>query len=556
MGDTYVVNGALMTCTFGLAPTSLIVLPARTKQMNHMPRANIMDFAPMVNIMPFGMCNTLSNPVVAAATAAKMGVFTPAACIPAVTAPWMPGNPQCMVQGMPALTRNSQCICMWGGVIRFTTDGQIPGPPPIIAPKINSPLGMPMPGRPLSQKELSNMSEEEQEEYQKEMTAAQKAGGSEMLAAEELDEMAKRYEEKGDTENMKKCQQASNDYKLIAAKKQADAMRNVNNKYRGTEDTPVKPDLSKEELENIRHESLQKENEKREQSIEANNKYLAKKKETEALGEEVETKKKNIEDKKKEYEKAKSTNERLIKEQKVAENNVEYYKNMERLAIDDGDPNRIAQCQMKREEAERYAQGMKMTREKSETDRNQAFQSYLDSQKEHKEAKDAWKQSKKEENALLEKKEALTEEYHEQGRRYVAASQALNGQEGMEKHKAAMAEYDAANEANKEKRRNLDEKKREERKLFDDYNKYTDKGNEQQNQGNKEEAKGYYKQADEKWAESRKKHEEVKKAQEEKDQALANLRAANQNVNSDDAKLAAYAARVEYEIGQNKLKSK
>lgn len=556
MGDTYVVNGALMTCTFGLAPTSLIVLPARTKQLNHMPRANIMDFAPMVNIMPFGMCNTLSNPVVAAATAAKLGVFTPAACIPAVTAPWMPGNPQCMVQGMPALTRNSQCICMWGGVIRFTTDGQIPGPPPFIAPKINSPLGMPMPGRPLSNEELSNMSEEEQEEYQKEMIAAQRAGSSEILAAEELDEMAKRYEEKGDIENMKKCQQASNDYKLMAAKKQADAMRNVNNKYRGVEDPYVKPDLSKEELEKIRNESLNKQTEKREEFIEANNEYLAKKKETEDLGKEVEAKNQNIQNKKNEYEKAKATNERLIKEQETAEHNVEYYKSMEKLAIADGDPNRIANCQMKREEAERYAEGMKITREKSEAERSQAFQNYVDSQAEHSKAKEAWKQSKKEENELLEKKEAKREEYHEQGNRYVAASQALRGQEGMEKHEAAKAEYDVANEANKEKRRNLSDKKAEEKQLVDEYNKYADKGDEQQSQGNTEEAKDYYKQAGEKWAESRQKHDEVKKAQEEKDQALSNLHEAYENSYSDDAKLAAYTARVEYEIGQNNLKNK
>ena len=40
-----------------------------------MPAANIMDHVPMVNIMPFGMCITPSNPAVAAATAAALGVL-------------------------------------------------------------------------------------------------------------------------------------------------------------------------------------------------------------------------------------------------------------------------------------------------------------------------------------------------------------------------------------------------------------------------------------------------------------------------------------------------
>ena len=189
MGDSYVVTGAMMTCTFGMAPVSLIVNPSRTKFLSNMPRANIMDYAPMVNIMPFGMCNTLSNPVVAAATAAKLGVFTPAACIPAVVAPWMPGNPQCMVQGQPALTRNSQCMCMWGGLIRFTNDGQMPAPPPIITPPIEVP-GMPA---PLSMEERSRMTEEEQEQYEEDMKEAAKAGNSDLETSKQLDEMAERY---------------------------------------------------------------------------------------------------------------------------------------------------------------------------------------------------------------------------------------------------------------------------------------------------------------------------------------------------------------------------
>ena len=85
--------GALMQCSFGLAPSSLVVLPTNMTYTDQVPDANIMDHVPMVNIMPFGMCTSLANPTVAAATAAAMGVLTPMPCIPNTPAPWIPGAP-------------------------------------------------------------------------------------------------------------------------------------------------------------------------------------------------------------------------------------------------------------------------------------------------------------------------------------------------------------------------------------------------------------------------------------------------------------------------------
>jgi hypothetical protein len=89
-----------------------------------MPAATIMDMAPMVNIPTFGMCNTITNPVVAAATAAKLGVFSPAPCVPATVAPWAPGSISTRIMDMPALTNTCTCECMWGGVITITEPGQ------------------------------------------------------------------------------------------------------------------------------------------------------------------------------------------------------------------------------------------------------------------------------------------------------------------------------------------------------------------------------------------------------------------------------------------------
>lgn len=118
-----VTTGAMMMCTFGMAPSTLNVLPTN-KTMAGAPAATIMDCAPMVNIPPFGMCMSIANPTVAAATAAALGVLTPMPCIP-VTAPWTPGSATVMIGGMPALNNTSMCTCAWGGMIQIGFPGQV-----------------------------------------------------------------------------------------------------------------------------------------------------------------------------------------------------------------------------------------------------------------------------------------------------------------------------------------------------------------------------------------------------------------------------------------------
>ncbi len=117
-----VCMGAMLKCSFGVAPSTLVVLPT-SRTMTGTPTANIMDFKPMVNIPPFGMCNSVSNPTVAAATAAALGVLTPMPCVP-VTTPWVPGSPTVLVGNMPALNNSSKCMCAWGGVIEIVSPGQ------------------------------------------------------------------------------------------------------------------------------------------------------------------------------------------------------------------------------------------------------------------------------------------------------------------------------------------------------------------------------------------------------------------------------------------------
>lgn len=117
-----VCGGAVIACSFGMAPSVLNVLPA-ARVMSTMALASIMDNIPLVNIAPFGMCSSLANPTVAAATAAALGVLTPMPCVPVTTAPWAPGSPTVLIGGKPALNNSSKLICMWGGVIQINNPG-------------------------------------------------------------------------------------------------------------------------------------------------------------------------------------------------------------------------------------------------------------------------------------------------------------------------------------------------------------------------------------------------------------------------------------------------
>ena len=111
-----VCGGAMTQCTFGVAPGTLMVLPLNLV-MTGMPAANIMDNKPFVNILPFVLCNSSTNPAVIAARAAAFGATVPGPCVPAIVAPWSGGNSKVLVGGKPAVTNESKCRCTWNGSI-------------------------------------------------------------------------------------------------------------------------------------------------------------------------------------------------------------------------------------------------------------------------------------------------------------------------------------------------------------------------------------------------------------------------------------------------------
>ena len=114
-------TGATMQCTFGAAPSNLIANAQTTVMVSAKPMGTIMDFKPMGNIPPFGMCNCPANP---ATIKPPPVMFAPAPCVPVIPAPWAPGSPTVMAGNFPALNNSSKLMCAWGGVISILNPGQ------------------------------------------------------------------------------------------------------------------------------------------------------------------------------------------------------------------------------------------------------------------------------------------------------------------------------------------------------------------------------------------------------------------------------------------------
>lgn len=124
MGRIYVCNGAQMVCSMGTGNAILVVLPERRILLDGQPQANIMDHKSMTNIPSFGLCTSLANPVVAAATAAHHGCLTPMPCVPNTTSPWQKGHEKLLLKNFPALCMDDKLSCAWAGTITIADCGQ------------------------------------------------------------------------------------------------------------------------------------------------------------------------------------------------------------------------------------------------------------------------------------------------------------------------------------------------------------------------------------------------------------------------------------------------
>ena len=108
-GETYVVEGAKLTCSLGGKANSLRIPDDRRISINGRKQANIGDHGGGKNIMSFGPCSR-STP--------------PPPCIMSTGMKWVNGKGNVLVEGEPALLDTSVNLCACGGVIRIANDGQ------------------------------------------------------------------------------------------------------------------------------------------------------------------------------------------------------------------------------------------------------------------------------------------------------------------------------------------------------------------------------------------------------------------------------------------------
>jgi hypothetical protein len=109
MSNEYVVQGATLECSMGIASSKLIVAPPHGIELRGKNRANIGDSKPFVNILPFGGCKITSPPK---------------PCTPACGM-WMAGKADTLLQGLPALLNTDKLVCAaGGGLIKITDSGQ------------------------------------------------------------------------------------------------------------------------------------------------------------------------------------------------------------------------------------------------------------------------------------------------------------------------------------------------------------------------------------------------------------------------------------------------
>ena len=119
-----VVTGAVCMCSFGTAPGNMNVTSQTSVLVDNKPAATIQD-CQMANITPFGMCTSLANPTVAAATAAALGVLTPQPCMLNPAGTWIPTQSKAVIEGKPVLTSDAKLMCAMGvGNISINSPGQ------------------------------------------------------------------------------------------------------------------------------------------------------------------------------------------------------------------------------------------------------------------------------------------------------------------------------------------------------------------------------------------------------------------------------------------------
>ncbi|MDR2949813.1 MAG: DUF4280 domain-containing protein [Prevotella sp.] len=102
-----ITEGAKMQCTLGSGPATIKVTSQDFKKINNSVLATDADKEGIVNIPSFGSCSR---------------VWYKPACVPSPQA-WQKTAEATAIQGNKKLTKDSFCMCSYGGKISFTDTG-------------------------------------------------------------------------------------------------------------------------------------------------------------------------------------------------------------------------------------------------------------------------------------------------------------------------------------------------------------------------------------------------------------------------------------------------
>ena len=116
-------SGAELQCNCGDNNSIYTVLPTKKILINNKPLAVISDTKPMINIKPFGLCKSMANPTVAAATAANKGKLQKMPCVPNIVEPWSDGIKHFLSKEQTPCNL-SKVKCLYSGIIRVVDSGQ------------------------------------------------------------------------------------------------------------------------------------------------------------------------------------------------------------------------------------------------------------------------------------------------------------------------------------------------------------------------------------------------------------------------------------------------
>lgn len=143
-GIPYVTANAILRCPFGLMTSILNVVDPTRPSIGFNKMATIQDRHP-INIPPFGMCTSILNPEVEAATALALGTLTPAPC-PCVQAMmgWSLAPNNVVSKSSYYLDQTCTLLCSFGGNIMIVHSGQgVSAPVPVPCKPLESNYELP-----------------------------------------------------------------------------------------------------------------------------------------------------------------------------------------------------------------------------------------------------------------------------------------------------------------------------------------------------------------------------------------------------------------------------